>query len=58
MNPGEFATLICDVASGTIFDPAASVSLSGVDIANSLGVLPHLSDTTPLLAWINCQIIK
>jgi hypothetical protein len=58
MNPGEFATLICDVAPGTIFDPSTPVPLSGVDIANSLGVLPHLSDTTPPLAWITVQIVK
>jgi hypothetical protein len=58
MNPGEFATLIFAVAPGTTFDSSTSVPLSGVDIANSRGVLPHLSDTTPPLARITFRIIK
>jgi hypothetical protein len=57
LSPGEFATLICDVAPGTSFPSTTFLPLSGVDIANSLATLPHLSDTSPPLAWITYQII-
>jgi len=58
MNPGEFATLLCDVAPGALFDAATLLPLTGIDIADSVGTQPHLSETTPPLAWITYQISK
>jgi len=46
MDPGEFATLICDVAPGSVFN--ALTPLSGVVIANTKGDI--LSDARPPLA--------
>jgi predicted small lipoprotein YifL len=57
MKPGEFATLMCTVAPGTSFPTTTILPISGVDIADSLGTLPHLSDTLPPAAWITYQIL-
>ena len=57
MNQGEFATVICDVAQGNVFTSATPLPLSGIDIADPQGTLPHLSDTAPPTAWITYGII-
>jgi len=56
MSQGEFATLVYNVDPGISFPSTTVLPLSGIDIANSHGALPHLSDTVPPSAWISYQI--
>jgi hypothetical protein len=54
MNPGEFATLVCDVAPGSVYDTTTLAPLSGIVVANTKGDI--LSYIVPPLVTLTYDV--